>query len=108
MVVLNDAELSQALADLYRGWFYSIWTAYWVTRFLLNCQLDGLNIAELSQVLAELYGEWFYSIYVNCLLGDYILTELSTGWLKYCRTFTGTSWIVYRVILLYVNCLLDD
>ena len=71
LVVLNVAELLQALAELYTGWFYPswavcwvtrcIWTVYWVTRFWLNCLLIVLNIAELSQALAQ---------------GDFTLTEL--------------------------------
>jgi len=51
MVVLNIAELSQALSDFYTG-FYFIMTAYWVTRFLLTCLHVVLNVTELYQVLA--------------------------------------------------------
>ena len=74
MVVLNVAELSQALSDFYTG-FYSIMTVYWVTRFLLTCLHAVLNVAELSQALADMYAGWFYSI---CMQGDFTLSELST------------------------------
>jgi len=51
MVVLNVAELSQALSDFYTG-FYSIMTVYWMTRFLLTHLHVVLNVAELYQALA--------------------------------------------------------
>jgi len=46
LIVLNVAELSQALAHFYAE-FYSIWTIYWVTRFLLTCIHVVMNAAEL-------------------------------------------------------------
>ena len=46
MVVLNVAELSQALSDFYIG-FYSNTTVYSMTRFLLTCLHVVLNVAEL-------------------------------------------------------------
>jgi len=30
LLQFDVAELSQALADLYAGWLYSVWTVYWV------------------------------------------------------------------------------
>ena len=39
MVVLNIAELSQALSDFYTR-FYSITTVYWVTSDLSTCNLE--------------------------------------------------------------------
>ena len=50
MVVMNVAELSQALSDFYTG-FYSIWMIYWVTRFILTCLHVVLNVAELCDNL---------------------------------------------------------
>ena len=105
LVVLNVAKLSQALAEIYARWFYSICTVYWVIRVLLNCKQAVLNFAELSQALADLYAGWFYSIWtvywvirflLNCLLlvlnvaelwlicmlGNFTLSELSIGWLE--------------------------
>jgi len=70
LIVLNVAELSQALVDLYAGWFYPIWTVYWVTGVLLNCIID---VAELPQALGDFYGGWFYFIWIvywvflNCI-----------------------------------------
>ena len=46
LFVLNVAELSQTPADFYAG-LYSIWTVYWVTRFLLTYLHVVLNVAEL-------------------------------------------------------------
>ena len=51
LLVLNITELIQALA----AGFYSIWTVYWVTRFLLTFLHVVLNVVELSQALADLY-----------------------------------------------------
>ena len=51
MVVLNIAELSQALSEFYTE-FYSITTVYSVTRFLLMCLNVVLNVAELYQAPA--------------------------------------------------------
>ena len=53
-VILKVLELSQAPGDLYAGWFYSIWTVYWVNRVFLNCILIVLNVAEFTQALADL------------------------------------------------------
>ena len=53
LIVLNVAELSQALAEFYAG-FYSIWTVYILGNFILTdlskCTriLVALNVAELS------------------------------------------------------------
>ena len=56
MVILNVAELSQALFDFYTG-FYSITTASVVV---------ALNVAELSQALVCRV----ILLYLNCLLGE--------------------------------------
>ena len=55
--ILNVAVLSQTLADLYAGLFYSIWTVYWVTGVFLNYIIVVyiLNFAELSQALLQIY-----------------------------------------------------
>jgi len=87
-VVLNVAELRQALADLHLLF-------YWVTRFLLNCILVALNVAELSQVLAELCAGGFYSIWTVYWVT--ILTELSTGWMD-------SYWTVYWLYWILLNC----
>ena len=83
--VLNIAELSQALVDLYAEWFYSIRTVFWV-RVLPNCLLIILNYSELSQAQTALYARRFYSIWtvywvtrvlLNCLLIALNVGELS-------------------------------
>jgi len=103
LIDLNVFELSQALTDLYAVLFCSIWTVYWVNGFILNCLLIALNVVKLSQVLNELCVGWFYSIWTAYLV---IFTELSTGCLKCCKAVTGSSWFVFRVILLYLNSVL--
>jgi len=55
-------NVAQALDEQYAGLFYSIWTVYRVTKFLLNYQMDILDVAELPQALCELYAGWFYAI----------------------------------------------
>ena len=68
-------ELSQAVADLYTGWFYSIWTAYWVSRVLLNC-LNWLPWMFLN----------CHRIYLIFVQGDFTLSELSIRWLESSET----------------------
>ena len=48
---LNVAELSQVLDELYAGWFCFIWTAYWVTRVLLNYLYWLLSISLICDSL---------------------------------------------------------
>ena len=84
LVVLNVAEQSQALADLYAAWFYSIWTLYWMSKILLNGILVVLNVAELSQALHELHAKWFFSIWIvywvtKSLVLNYILVALNVA-----------------------------
>ena len=67
LVVLNVAEQSQALADLYAdytlyelsvGWVKSYWMAYWLSWMLLSCQ---------KLYVIYIQSDFFY---LNCLLGD--------------------------------------
>jgi len=80
LYILNFAERSQALADLYTGLFCSIWTVHWVNGFMLNCLLIVFNVSELSQTLVC----WAILLYLNCVLDEWIHNELFIGCLEFC------------------------
>jgi len=113
---MNVAELSQALADLYAGQFYSIWTVYWVTRFLLNCLVIVLNylfilfhVSELSQALADLYARSIWNVYrvtrflLDCLLFVLNVAELLQALAKPFARWFYSSWTDYWVTWLWLN-----
>lgn len=82
------------ICELYREYFDFCQTAYMVTWLYLYCLLDI----------------W---LKLNCLLGYLnaakLLVELHTGWLDCIWTdVIGSNWSVYRMILLYLDCILSD
>jgi len=69
--------------------YWVTWTVYWLTWFWLNCLLGDLTLTELSTRL-------------NCLLGWTVYwAELSTGWLD-------CNWTVHCLTWFWLNCLLGD
>ena len=118
LVILNVAELSQALADFYAGWFfasselftgwiYSYWTVYWFSWMLLNChRLYSCKV--ILATLSEMSFGWLQSsrtAYTGCIECCRLyscnvilatLSELSIGWLE-------SYWTVYWLLWMLLN-----
>jgi len=101
VVVLNVAELSQGLANLYAAWFFSIWTVYWVSRVLLKDILVVWNVVELTwSVCKVIFSIWTVywvtrifstELYIGCLECWRALTELCAGW----HNYLSFGWVDY-------------
>ena len=88
---------------------------------LLDCHRLYLNHIQGDFTLAELSTDCLescrtiYWLLLNChrlwlkrMQGDHTLAELFTGCLESRWMVTGSSWIVCRVILLQLNCVLRN
>jgi len=109
--------------EMSTGWLYSYWIVYWLSWMLLNshrlCMLPEFTLSELSIEWVKSYWtaywlSWMllncHKLYMICVQSDFFAiwivywvtivfsTVLYTGYLECCWIFTGSNWIVCRVI----------